>query len=52
MFVGGGLTVADAIEAAGYDTLSRRPTVGRFAKLRLAGQAFGEALFGRLGRQA
>jgi len=52
MFVGGGLAVADAIEAAGYDTLSRRPTVGRFAKLRLAGQAFGAALFGRLGRRA
>ena len=52
MFVGGGLAVADAIEAAGYDTLSRRPTVGRCAKLRLAGQAFGAALFGRLGRRA
>jgi squalene synthase HpnC len=40
MFVGGGRAVADAIERAGFDTLSRRPTVGRWAKLRLAALAW------------
>jgi len=40
MFVGGGRAVADAIERAGYDTLSRRPTVGRWTKARLAAAAW------------
>jgi squalene synthase HpnC len=40
MFIGGGRAVADAIERAGFDTLSRRPTVGRWAKMRLAARAW------------
>jgi squalene synthase HpnC len=45
MFLDGGRAVADAIERGSFDTLSRRPTVGRFAKLRLAGRAvFGMAM--------
>jgi len=40
MFLAGGRAVADAIERAGFDTLSRRPTVGRWTKLRLAAQAW------------
>jgi squalene synthase HpnC len=52
MFLAGGLAVADAIEAAGYDTLSRRPTVGRLTKLRLAGRALLAAMAGRLGGRA
>jgi squalene synthase HpnC len=40
MFLGGGRAVADAIERAGFDTLSRRPTVGRWIKLQLAARAW------------
>ncbi|MFM7206552.1 MAG: squalene synthase HpnC [Planctomycetaceae bacterium] len=40
MFLGGGRAVADAIERHGFDTLSRRPTVGRWTKLRLAAHAW------------
>ena len=40
MFVGGGRAVADAIERGGYDTLIRRPTVGRWTKARLAAAAW------------
>lgn len=40
MFLGGGRAVADAIERIGFDTLSRRPTVGRWTKLRLATRAW------------
>jgi phytoene/squalene synthetase len=40
MFLAGGRAVADAIERAGYDTLVRRPTVGKWTKLRLAAQAW------------
>lgn len=40
MFLGGGRAVADAIERQGFDTLSRRPTVGRWTKLRLATRAW------------
>jgi phytoene/squalene synthetase len=32
--------VADAIERAGFDTLARRPTVGKWSKLRLAASAW------------
>jgi squalene synthase HpnC len=49
MFLAGGRAVADAIQAAGHDTLSRRPTVGRLTKLRLAGRAFIGAAAARLG---
>jgi squalene synthase HpnC len=47
MFLGGGLAVADAIAAADYDPLSQRPTVGKVAKLGLAGRAFAAAAAGR-----
>lgn len=40
MFLGGGRAVADAIERIGFDTLSRRPTVGRWTKFRLAARAW------------
>ncbi len=40
MFLGGGRAIAAAIERAGCDTLSRRPTVGRWTKLALAGRAW------------
>jgi len=40
MFLAGGRAVADAIERAGFDTLSRRPTVGRLHKLALAARAW------------
>jgi squalene synthase HpnC len=49
MFLAGGRAVADAIQAAGYDTLSHRPTVGRLTKIRLACRAFVAAMAGRLG---
>jgi phytoene/squalene synthetase len=49
MFLGGGRAVADAIERTGFDTLSRRPTVNRLAKLRLAGRALLGVAAARLG---
>jgi squalene synthase HpnC len=49
MFLAGGRAVADAIERAGFDTLARRPTVGRLAKLRLAGRALVGMAAARLG---
>ncbi len=39
LFLAGGRAVADAIEAAGYDTLAARPTLGRLRKARLAARA-------------
>jgi squalene synthase HpnC len=51
MFLGGGRAVADAIELAGFDTLARRPTVGRLTKLSLAGRGLITALAARLGGQ-
>ena len=38
MFSRGGLAVLDAIEAIGYDTLHKRPAVGRFKQARLLGR--------------
>ena len=40
MFLAGGRSIADAIERAGYDTLSARPVVGRWRKLQLAAGAW------------
>jgi squalene synthase HpnC len=52
MFLGGGRAVANAIERAGFDTLSRRPTVGRWTKLQLAARAWwGAMAAGRGGGQ-
>ena len=39
MFSQGGLAVLDAIEAAGYDTLHRRPAIGKGKQARLLGRA-------------
>jgi squalene synthase HpnC/squalene synthase HpnD len=39
MFSRGGLAVLDAIEAVGYDTLHRRPSISRAKQLRLLGRA-------------
>lgn len=39
LFLAGGRAVADSIEAAGYDTLSSRPTLGRWRKAGLAARA-------------
>ncbi len=52
LFLAGGRAVADAIEAAGFDTLVRRPTVGRLAKLRLVAGAGWAAAVSRLGGPA
>ena len=49
LFLAGGRAVADAIEAAEFDTLARRPTVGRLAKLRLAAGVGWAAAISRLG---
>ncbi len=51
MFLGGGRAVADAIQRSGFDTLARRPTVGRLVKLRLAGRGLIAAVAARLGGQ-
>lgn len=40
MFLGGGRAVADALERADFDTLVRRPTVGRWRKLTLAARGW------------
>lgn len=47
MFLGGGRAVAAAIERAGFDTLSRRPTVGRWTKASLAARAWWGSLVAR-----
>jgi len=51
MFLGGGRAVADAIDRAGFDTLVRRPTVGRWAKTRLAARAWWAATIAPAGRR-
>jgi len=40
MFLAGGRALADAIERAGHDTLTARPTVSRWKKLQLAARAW------------
>lgn len=47
MFLAGGRSIADAIERAGYDTLSARPVVGRWRKLQLAAGAWWGLQIGR-----
>jgi len=39
LFTRGGLAVLDGIEAVGYDTLHRRPAIGRATQIRLLGGA-------------
>jgi len=51
LFSRGGLAVIGAIEAAGYDTLTRRPVVRRSTQMRLLGRALaGRWLGGGAGR--
>jgi squalene synthase HpnC len=52
MFLGGGRSVATAIERADGDTLARRPTVGRGTKLALAARAVWQAVVTRFGKGA
>jgi squalene synthase HpnC len=46
MFSRGGLAVLDAIEAMGYDTLHRRPEVGKVKQVSLLGRALVTHVFG------
>jgi len=48
LFLAGGRGVADAIERAGFDTLSRRPTLSRPAKFGLAARAATGMVCGKL----
>ena len=48
LFLAGGRAVADAIERQGFDTLSRRPRLGRWRKLRLGWAAWRAALTARI----
>ena len=48
LFGRGGLAVLDAIEAQGYDTLTRRPSIGSLTRVRLLGRAVGGLLRARL----
>ena len=48
LFLAGGRGVAEAIEQAGFDTLSRRPTLSYRAKLGLAARAAAGMVRGRL----
>ena len=47
MFSRGGVAVLDAIEAQGYDTLNRRPSIGRGKQVRLLGRALLGQIFSR-----
>jgi squalene synthase HpnC len=47
LFVGGGRAILAAIRRNDYDVWSRRPTVSRFTKLRLAGQAYLQSFWRR-----
>lgn len=48
-FFGGGVAVADAIARADYDTLARRPVIGRLTKARLVAAAAWRSLITRIG---
>jgi squalene synthase HpnC len=48
LFARGGLAILDRIEARGFDVLTARPTLGRWAKLRLLGHAVGARAMARL----
>jgi squalene synthase HpnC/squalene synthase HpnD len=50
LFSRGGMAILEAIEASGYDTLHRRPALGKGAKLKLAGRALGSKVFTSLAR--
>jgi phytoene/squalene synthetase len=44
LFRRGGESILNAIEAQGYDTLTRRPVVTKAAKVKLLGRAFVEKM--------
>ncbi len=44
LFSRGGIGILDAIEASGYNTLSHRPSLSKWTKLRLLGNALGSKL--------
>ncbi len=50
LFSRGGMAVLDAIEAAGCDTLTRRPVVSRSTQMRLLGRALAGRWLGGAGR--
>jgi squalene synthase HpnC/squalene synthase HpnD len=47
MFTRGGLAILDAIEASGYNTLERRPSLSKFTQARLLTQTVAVAAFSR-----
>ena len=51
MFSRGGLAVLDAIERQGFDTLNRRPTIGKGQQARLLGWALVGHIFSRRRKQ-
>jgi squalene synthase HpnC len=51
MFSRGGIAVLDAIEAAGYDTLNHRPSIGKGKQARLLGRVLLAQLFKKPSRQ-
>jgi squalene synthase HpnC/squalene synthase HpnD len=48
LFSRGGLSVLDAVEASGYDTLNHRPALTRATKIRLLGRALGQKMASHL----
>jgi len=50
LFSRGGLTVLDAIESIGYNTLQHRPALSRARKMQLLGRALGSRLLGAVAR--
>ncbi len=47
LFSSGGTAILDAIEASGYNTLSHRPSLSKWTKVRLLGRALGSRAFAR-----
>ena len=47
LFSRGGIAILDAIEASGYNTLSHRPSLSKWTKVRLLGRALGSRAFAR-----
>jgi squalene synthase HpnC/squalene synthase HpnD len=47
LFSRGGIAILDAIEASGYDTLSHRPSLSKWTKVKLLGRAFSSRAFSR-----
>jgi len=47
LFSRGGMAVLDAIESSGYDTLHRRPSIGKGKQMRLLGRALAGRLLSR-----